>query len=118
MQIINLFLMAQDEFSEVSEQEAVSDGGLLGDLSNNFRIVILVLSAVTIYFLTRELYIVLINKEWHPANAKLLSFSILFVLLCAVFTVLFVGKLMLFVFIIIWVVLIIFLVLALLKRRR
>lgn len=118
MQIINLFLIAEDEFSEVSEPETVSNGGLLGDLSNNFRIIIFVLSAVIIYFLVRELYIVVINKEWHPSNAKLLSFSILFVLLCAVFTVLFVGRLMLFVFIIIWVVLIIFLVLALLKRRR
>ncbi len=118
MQIINLLLMAEDEFSEISEPEAVSNGGLLGDLSNNFRIVIFVLSAVIIYFLVRELYIVLINKEWHPANAKLLSFSILFVLLCAVFTVLFVGKVMLFIIIAIWIVLIIFLVLALLKRRR
>ncbi len=118
MQIINFFLMAGDEFSEVSEPEAVSNGGLLGDLSSNFRIIILVISAVVIYALMRELYIAFINREWHPSNAKLLSFSIAFVLLCAVFTVLFIGKLMLFVFIIIWVVLIIFLVLALLKRRR
>ncbi|MGQ9607823.1 MAG: hypothetical protein ACUVWN_00845 [bacterium] len=118
MQIINLFLMAEDEFTEISEPEAISDGGLLGDLSNNFRIIIFIVSAVLIYILMRDIYIVLINKEWHPSNAKLLSFSILFVLLCAVFTVLFVGKVMLFIIIAIWIIFIIFLVLALLKRRR
>lgn len=118
MHIIDLFLMADDEVSEFVEPEAVSSEGLLGDLSNNFRIVILLLSAVVIYFLTRELYAVLINREWHPSNAKLLSFSILFVLLCAVFTVLFVGKVMLFIIIAIWVVLVIFMVLALLKSAE
>ena len=111
-------LMAADEFSDVSGEEVETGGGLLGDLSSNFRIIIMVAAAVIVFFVMRELYAVLINREWHPTNAKLLTFSILFTLLCGIFTVLFVGQVMLFVIIAIWTVLIIFVVLALLKRTR
>ena len=107
-----------DVGNEVTENDTGASGGLLGDLSSNFRILIMVAAAVILFFIMRELYAVLINKEWHPANAKLLTFSILFTLLCAIFTVLFLGQVLKEVIIIMWIVLVIFVVLALLKRRK
>ena len=125
MGLTEFLLFAQDELgdagSEITDTEAESTGatsGLLGDLSSNFRIIIMVVAAVILYFIMRELYAVLINKEWHPANAKLLTLSILFTLLCAVFTVLFLGQILLVVIIILWVLLFIFILFAWLKRRR
>jgi len=125
MGLTEFLLFAQDELgdagSEITDTETESTGatgGLLGDLSSNFRIIIMVVAAVILYFIMRELYAVLINKEWHPANAKLLTLSILFTLLCAVFTVLFLGQILLVVIIILWVLLFIFILFAWLKRRR
>jgi hypothetical protein len=125
MGLTKFLLFAQDELgdagSEITDTEAESTGatgGLLGDLTSNFRIIIMVVAAVILYFIMRELYAVLINKEWHPANAKLLTLSILFTLLCAVFTVLFLGQILLIVIIILWVLLFIFILFAWLKRRK
>jgi hypothetical protein len=125
MGLTEFLLFAQDELgdsgSEIADTEAESTGatgGLLGDLTSNFRIIIMVVTAVILYFIMRELYAVLINKEWHPANAKLLTLSILFTLLCAVFTVLFLGQILLVVIIILWVLLFIFILFAWLKRRK
>jgi hypothetical protein len=122
MGLSRYLMLAQDEIADTAEEATDSGtgatGGLLGDLSSNFRILIMVLAAVILYFIMRELYAVLINKEWHPANAKLLSLSILFTLLCAVFTVLFLGQVLLAVIIISWVLLVIFILFAWLKRRR
>jgi hypothetical protein len=122
MGLSRYLMLAQDEIAdtteEVTDSETGATGGLLGDLSSNFRILIMVLAAVILYFIMRELYAVLINKEWHPANAKLLSLSILFTLLCAIFTVLFLGQVLLAVIIISWVLLVIFILFAWLKRRR
>ena len=122
MGLSRYFMLAQDEIADTAEEATDSEtgatGGLLGDLSSNFRILIMVVAAVILYFIMRELYAVLINKEWHPANAKLLSLSILFTLLCTVFTVLFLGQVLLAVIIILWVLLVIFILFAWLKRRR
>jgi hypothetical protein len=122
MGLSRYLMLAQDEIADAAEEATDSGtgatGGLLGDLSSNFRILIMVVAAVILYFIMRELYAVLINKEWHPANAKLLSLSILFTLLCAVFTVLFLGQVLLAVIIILWVLLVIFILFAWLKRRR
>jgi hypothetical protein len=122
MGLSRYLMLAQNEIADTTEEATDSGtgatGGLLGDLSSNFRILIMVLAAVILYFIMRELYAVLINKEWHPANAKLLSLSILFTLLCAVFTVLFLGQVLLAVIIISWVLLVIFILFAWLKRRR
>ena len=125
MGLTKFLLLAQDEVSdsgsEVTDtgtEDTGATGGLLGDLTSNFRIIIMVVAAVILYFIMRELYAVLINKEWHPANAKLLTLSILFTLLCAVFTVLFLGQVLLVVIIILWVLLFIFILFAWLKRRR
>jgi hypothetical protein len=122
MGLSRYLMLAQDEIADTAEEATDSGtgatGGLLGDLSSNFRILIMVLAAVILYFIMRELYAVLINKEWHPANAKLLSLSILFTLLCAAFTVLFLGQVLLAVIIISWVLLVIFILFAWLKRRR
>lgn len=119
MRILKYILLAQEELPDIEETEIeTTDGGLLGDVSTNFRIVVMVISAAIIYFITRQLYVVLINKEWHPANAKLVVFSTLFVLLSAVFTVLFVGKVMLLLIIIIWIAVILFIVLSFFRRRR
>jgi len=125
MGLTKFLLLAQDEVSdsgsEVTDtgtEDTGATGGLLGDLTSNFRIIIMVVAAVILYFIMRELYAVLINKEWHPANAKLLTLSILFTLLCAVFTVLFLGQILLVVIIILWVLLFIFILFAWLKRRR
>lgn len=111
-----------DAGGEVTEEayDNGASGGLLGDLSSNFRILIMVGVAVILFFVMRELYAVLINREWHPANAKLLTFSIFFTLLCAIFTVLFVGlgQALNIVIIILWAVLVIYIVFALIKRRR
>jgi len=122
MGLSRYLMLAQDEIADTAEEATDSGtratGGLLGDLSSNFRILIMVVAAVILYFIMRELYAVLINKEWHPANAKLLSLSILFTLLCTVFTVLFLGQVLLAVIIISWVLLVIFILFAWLKRRR
>ena len=122
MGLSRYLMLAQDEIADTTEEATDSGtgttGGLLGDLSSNFRILIMVVAAVILYFIMRELYAVLINKEWHPANAKLLSLSILFTLLCAAFTVLFLGQILLVVIIILWVLLVIFILFAWLKRRR
>ncbi|MEK7396480.1 MAG: hypothetical protein AAB116_06045 [Candidatus Poribacteria bacterium] len=125
MGLTKFLLLAQEEVSdsgsEVTDtgtEDTGATGGLLGDLTSNFRIIIMVVAAVILYFIMRELYAVLINKEWHPANAKLLTLSILFTLLCAVFTVLFLGQILLVVIIILWVLLFIFILFAWLKRRR
>jgi hypothetical protein len=122
MGLSRYLMLAQDEIADTAEEATDSGtgatGGLLGDLSSNFRILIMVVAAVILYFIMRELYAVLINKEWHPANAKLLSLSILFTLLCAAFTVLFLGQVLLAVIIISWVLLVIFILFAWLKRRR
>ena len=122
MGLSRYLMLAQDEIADTAEEATDSGtgatGGLLGDLSSNFRILIMVVAAVILYFIMRELYAVLINKEWHPANAKLLSLSILFTLLCAAFTVLFLGQVLLVVIIILWVLLVIFILFAWLKRRR
>ncbi|MDQ1318177.1 MAG: hypothetical protein QG641_1243 [Candidatus Poribacteria bacterium] len=122
MGLSRYLMLAQDEIADTAEEATDSEtgatGGLLGDLSSNFRILIMVVAAVILYFIMRELYAVLINKEWHPANAKLLSLSILFTLLCTVFTVLFLGQVLLVVIIISWVLLVIFILFAWLKRRR
>jgi len=124
MGLSRYLMLAQDEIADTTEEATDSGtgatGGLLGDLSSNFRILIMVVAAVILYFIMRELYAVLINKEWHPANAKLLSLSILFALLCAVFTVLFIGvnQALTIVTIILWVLLVIFILFAWLKRRR
>lgn len=118
---LNRYLMlAQDEVADTAEEttDTGTTGGLMGDLSSNFRILIMVVAAVILYFIMRELYAVLINKEWHPANAKLLTLSILFTLLCAAFTVLFLGQVLLIVIIILWILLVIFILFAWLKRRR
>lgn len=120
MKLAKLLLLAQDEFadtgSEITDTEPT--GGLLGDLQLNFRILIMVSAVVILYFIIRELYAVLINKEWHPANAKLLSLSVLFTLLCVVFTIVFLGQVLLTVIIIVWVLLVIFILFAWLKRRK
>jgi len=123
--LTKLLLLAQDELGDAGSEltdaeteETGATGGLLGDLQLNFRILIMVVAGVILYFIMRELYAVLINKEWHPANAKLLTLSILFTLLCAVFTVLFLGEVLLIVIIILWVLLVIFILFAWLKRRR
>jgi hypothetical protein len=122
MGLSRYLMLAQDEIADTAEEATDSGtgatGGLLGDLSSNFRILIMVVAAVILYFIMRELYAVLINKEWHPANAKLLSLSILFTLLCTVFTVLFLGQVLLAVIIILWVLLVIFILFAWLKRRK
>ena len=124
MGLSRYLMLAQDEIADIAEESTDSGteatGGLLGELSSNFRILIMVVAAVILYFIMRELYAVLINKEWHPANAKLLSLSILFALLCAVFTVLFIGvnQALTIVTIILWVLLVIFILFAWLKRRR
>jgi len=125
MGLTKLLLLAQDELGDAGSEltdaeteETGATGGLLGDLQLNFRILIMVVAGVILYFIMRELYAVLINKEWHPANAKLLTLSILFTLLCAVFTVLFLGEVLLIVIIILWVLLVIFILFAWLKRRR
>ena len=124
MGLSRYLMLAQDEIADIAEESTDSGteatGGLLGELSSNFRILIMVVAAVILYFIMRELYAVLINKEWHPANAKLLSLSILFALLCAVFTVLFIGvnQALTIVTIILWVLLVIFILCAWLKRRR
>jgi len=120
MGLSRYLMLAQDEVAETTEEatDTGTIGGLLGDLSSNFRILIMVVAAVILYFIVRELYAVLINKEWHPANAKLLSLSIFFILLCAAFTVLFLGQVLLIVIILLWVVLVIFILFAWLKRRR
>ena len=122
MGLSRYLMLAQDEIADTTEEATDSGtgatGGLLGDLSSNFRILIMVVAAVILYFIMRELYAVLINKEWHPANAKLLSLSILFTLLCTAFTVLFLGQVLLVVIIILWVLLVIFILFAWLKRRR
>lgn len=118
MQFLRYILLSQEELSEIEEVETeTTDGGLLGDVSTNFRIVVMVISAVIIYFITRQLYAVLINREWHPADAKLLVFSTLFVLLSAVFTILFVGKVMLLLIIIVWIAVLLFIVLSFFRRR-
>jgi len=120
MRLTKLLLLAQDEFADIGSEttETETTGGLLGDLQLNFRILIMVVASVILYFIMRELYTVLINKEWHPANAKLLTLSIFFTLLCAVFTVLFLGQVLLVVIIILWVLLVIFILFAWLKRRK
>ena len=122
MGLSRYLMLAQDEVADIAEETTDTGtgatGGLMGDLSSNFRILIMVVAAVILYFIMRELYAVLINKEWHPANAKLLTLSILFTLLCAAFTVLFLGQVLLTVIIILWVLLVIFILFAWLKRRR
>jgi len=122
MGLSRYLMLAQDEVADIAEETTDAGtgatGGLMGDLSSNFRILIMVVAAVILYFIMRELYAVLINKEWHPANAKLLTLSILFTLLCAAFTVLFLGQVLLTVIIILWVLLVIFILFAWLKRRR
>jgi len=110
-----------DVTSEITEEattETGATGGLLGDLSTNFRILIMVAGVVILFFIMRELYIVLINREWHPANAKLLTSAIFFTLVCAIFTVLFLGQVLSVVIIIFWIVLGIFILFAFLKRHR
>ena len=120
MGLSRYLMLAQDEVADTAEEttDTGATGGLMGDLSSNFRILIMVVAAVILYFIMRELYAVLINKEWHPANAKLLTLSILFTLLCAAFTVLFLGQVLLTAIIILWVLLVIFILFAWLKRRR
>lgn len=120
MKLFELLLLAQDEFADTESEvtDTGTTGGLLGDLQLNFRILIMVSAAVILYFIMRELYAVLINREWHPANAKLLSLSILFTLLCVVFTIVFLGQVLLAVIIILWGLLVIFILFAWLKRRK
>jgi len=113
-------LVVEDEFGAAElETEPPAGGGFLEDLSPGLRVIIMVVAAAILYLIVRELYMVLIGREWHPANAKLLTFSSFFALLCAVFTVLYINQLISNLIIVaIWVVLAVFVVLAILKRRR
>ncbi len=109
-------IFAENEVSDVVGEEA--EQGFLGELSPNLRIIIMVVAAVVLYIIISSLYKVLIHREWHPANAKIVAFSVFFVLLCVVFTVLFAQILLLIAIILIWLLVIIFVILAILKWRR
>ncbi len=120
MKLNELLLLVQDEFanneSEIADAE--TNGGLLGDLSLNFRILTMVIAVVIIYLVIRALYTVLIEKEWYPSNARLLVLSIFFTLFCAGFTIIFLGQFPSIIIITFWVLLVILILFAWLKRRK
>lgn len=118
-QFLDVFSLALTQTARrASPTQRTTSNWFLSSLSVNQCIIIMVVAAVILYIIIRQLYMVLIDREFHPAGAKVLVFSIFFGFLCAIFTVLFLYRLATLIFIGIWVVLAIAIILAVLKRRK